>query len=110
MLGSQHSRERAFEFEQPSFHVKAAAVTTERAVGGNHAMAGDDDRDWVAIVGHADGAECIRFAYGPGNVGVSARLSIGNRQQRAPAGKLEIGAAKIERESKLAALAGEIFF
>jgi hypothetical protein len=46
-------------------------------------MAGDDDRNWVAIVRHAHGAKRIRLADGAGDVGISARLSVGNRQQRA---------------------------
>jgi hypothetical protein len=73
-------------------------------------MAGHDNCHRVAIVGHADGTKCVWLADCAGDVGVGARLAIGNRQQCAPAGKLEIGAAKIEREGELAAVAGEIFF
>jgi len=73
-------------------------------------MAGDDNRDRVAMVGHADGTKCVRLAYGACDVCVGARLSEGNRQQRAPAGKLEICAAKVEREVEPAPLASEILF
>src|ERR1022692_4080621 len=73
-------------------------------------MARNYDRNRIAIVGHAHGAKRLRFADCSGYVGVGARLSIGNCQQRAPAGLLEICAAKVERENKLSALAGEILF
>lgn len=73
-------------------------------------MAGDYDGDGVAIVGHAYGAECSWLAYGAGYVRVGARLSVGDGQQRLPAGFLEIGAAKVEWKCELAALSGEIFF
>ena len=48
--------------------------------------------------------------YGEGDVGVGARLSVGDGQQRLPAGFLEIGAAQVEWKCELAALSGEIFF
>ena len=73
-------------------------------------MTRDDDRDGVAIVRHANGAKSLRAADGPGNVGIGSSLAIGNRQQRAPAGELEIGAAQIERKTEFAARAREVFF
>src|SRR5580700_1048496 len=73
-------------------------------------MAGDDNRDRVAIVRHAHRTKGVWLAHRAGNVCVAPGLSVRNRQQRAPAGYLEIRAAKIERKGKLAAFAGEVFF
>lgn len=72
-------------------------------------MAGDDDRDRVTIVRHPDGAEGVRLADRACDIGVGTSLAVGNRQERTPAGKLEIRASKIERESELAAQAGKVF-
>ena len=52
--------------------------------------------------------KALGLADGAGDVGVGASFAIGNRQQCAPAGQLEIGATEIERERKLAALAGKV--
>ena len=73
-------------------------------------MAGHHDCDRVAIVGHAHGAKRVWLADGAGDVRIGASLAVRNCQQGAPAGQLEIRAAKIERESELAPFAGEIFF
>ena len=72
-------------------------------------MAGNDYRDRVAIVGHAYGAKGVGLVDGAGNVGIGTSFAIGNREQRLPAGELEVGAAEIERESELATLAGKVF-
>jgi len=85
-LRRQHPAQRSFEFEQLTLHVEAAAVAAECAVRGDHAMAGDDNRDWIAIIGHAHGAKRIALSDCPGNVGIGTRLAVWNRQQRVPAG------------------------
>src|SRR5882762_5034898 len=73
-------------------------------------MAGDDNRNRVAVVCHTNGAKSIRFADGPGDVRISASLAVRDCQQRTPARELEIGSAKIEWEAELAASAREILF
>ena len=45
-----------FVIEQPAFAFDAAAVAVECAVGGDHAMAWDDDRDPVFAIGEPDGS------------------------------------------------------
>ena len=41
-------RVRALKPKQPLFAIKPAGISVERAVGGNHAMAGHDDRNGIA--------------------------------------------------------------
>src|SRR5690349_17841856 len=49
----------ALQVEQGSLAVEATAVAGEGAVGADHAVAGDDDRDRVAAVGGADDAGAL---------------------------------------------------
>src|ERR1022692_3263479 len=93
-LSRQHSPQCAFQFQELSFHVEAATVAAERAVGGNYTVAGDDNRDWIPIVGHAHGAKRIAFPHHAGDVSVTASLSIRNGEQRMPAGQLEVRASE----------------
>ena len=44
------------ELEQQPLAAQTAAIAGHRAVGADHAMAGDDDGDGVPMVGAADGA------------------------------------------------------
>ena len=73
-------------------------------------MTWDYDCYRVAVIGHAYGAECSWLADGAGYVSIGARLSVGDGQQRLPAGFLEICAAKVEWKCELAALSGEVSF
>src|ERR1700688_3141178 len=100
-LRCENSCQSAFQFQQLALHLEPAAVTAETTIGRNHAMARHDDGDRVAIVGHAHRTKRVRLAYCAGNLSVAARFSIGDREQSAPAGKLEIGAAQIEWEGEL---------
>ncbi len=97
------------EIEQFAFEIEAAAVSTERATGGDHPVAGNDDRDGVAVIRHADGAIGVRVADDLSNVAIAARFAVRNFQQRPPAGELEICSAKIEGVRELAPLAREVF-
>ena len=54
------------------------------------------------------GAKRVRMSYSLGNVAIAARPTVGNLQQRVPARELELAAAEIEREGKLAAFPREI--
>src|SRR5581483_3106911 len=107
--GSQHGGNRALQFEQTPLPVEAAAVATKGAVGSNHPVAGHDDRDRIAMVGHAHGAEGMRPGDGAGNICVGAGRTVGNSEQGAPASELKRRAAKVEGEGEFTALAGKIF-
>src|SRR5207302_934622 len=96
----QNSAERAFQLQQLSLYVETSAITAQRSVGGDHAMARDHDRYWIAIVRHAHCAKPLWLANGACNVGIGPSLAIRNRQQSPPTGQLKIRAPEIEREHK----------
>ena len=45
-----------FVIEEPSLSIDAPAVAVEGAIGGDHTMAWDDDRDTVLTIGEPDGS------------------------------------------------------
>src|SRR3954447_19517216 len=93
-------------FEQCALGVEPAGVARQRAVGADHAVAGDDDRDLVAAVGPADGAgDAAELAR---DVAVGARLAVGDPAQRVPDLELERRAVLGERQREVRALAGEV--
>src|SRR5580704_16097033 len=51
--------------EQPLFLVEAPRITGELAVGADHPVAGDEDRDRIAAVGVTHGPRCARPADAP---------------------------------------------
>src|SRR2546422_3689431 len=73
-------------------------------------MAGDDDGDWVAIVGHADSTEGLGFTHRTRYIGIGASLTIRDGEQSAPAGELEVRAPEIERKGEVTARAVEVLF
>ena len=95
--------------EQLALDVKTAAVAAQRSAGCDHAVAGDDDGDWIPVVRHTDGAVGVGMANGLGDVTVAASLAVWNFEQCMPAGQLELGSTKIEWERELAALSRKIF-
>src|SRR6202035_3150002 len=107
-LCRQDSRERALEFQEFALDVEAAAVAAQGAVRGNHAMAGDDNRQRAPIVRHAHGANTLRAAYRTRNLTVAASLSVGNRQQRSPTRDLKICSSQINLEVELSPFPGKI--
>ena len=99
---------RPLQVEPLALDVEAAAIAAQRSAGCDHAVAGDDDGDWIPIVGHADGAEGLRVSDGAGNIGIGAGLAVGDREQRLPAGEWKRSSAKIERHRKFVPLTGEV--
>jgi hypothetical protein len=99
---------RLLKVEQLTLDVETASVTAERAARCDHPVARYDDGDWIPVVRHADGTVGMRVANGFRNVAVAPGLAVGNFEQRAPACKLEVGSAEIERKRKLATLAREV--
>ena len=85
--------------EQRALGVEAAGVARERAVGADHAVAGDDDRDLVAAVGAADRAgDAADLAR---ELAVGARLAVRDLAQLGPDVELERRAVLGEREVEL---------
>src|SRR3954454_9836926 len=93
-------------FEQGPLGVQPAGVARQRAVGADHAVAGDDDRDLVAAVGPPDGPG--RAAELGRELPVGPRDAVGDRPQLGPHRELERGAALRERELERGALAREV--
>ena len=56
------SQSLGFMLQQPDLAVKPPAIAAQAAVGGNHAMARHDDRDWIAAVRSADRPARTRLA------------------------------------------------
>jgi len=95
--------------EQPSLGVCPGREAGERAVGPDHAMAGDDDRNRIAPVGRADRAGLAGVAEAPGLLAVADRLSVRDLPEHPPHSLLERRAAWIEGEIERRSHAGEIF-
>src|SRR4051794_8933349 len=103
---SMHRTYPLLVVEQCPLGSEAAGVPRERAVGADHAVAGDDDRDPVAAVGAADrsrdAAELAR------ELAVGGRLAVRDRAQAGPDRELERRAVLGQREVEFRALAGEV--
>src|SRR5579859_3584979 len=74
---------RGLEGEQGTLAIQAAAITRQRSIGADHAVAGDDDRHRRAPNGSSDrtrlsGAQLSRER------AVRRRLAIGDLEQRRP--------------------------
>ena len=92
-----------------SLNLQPAGIAGERAVRTDDAVAGDDDRDRVAVVGHADGTAGARIADGGGELAIGARLAIGDGAQRRPDPLLKCGAARGERQVECPPRARKVF-
>src|SRR6266849_7217240 len=72
-------------------------------------MTRNNDRDGIAVVRHAYGTKRVRMPDGLGNVAITASLTVRDVEQGAPALQLKIGAAQVEWEREVLAIAVEIF-
>ena len=91
MLGAarRSAAEHPFQGEQRDLVVQATAVTGERPVGTDDAMAGDDDRDGVGSDGGAHGSAGSPAPDRRSHVPVRARRTEGNPHERSPNVQLE---------------------
>ena len=97
------------ELEQRALRREAAGVAGQRAVGADHPVAGDDDRQRVAAGRGADGAGPVGAPQRPGDRPVALRLAVGDRGDLLPDRPLEAAAAaRRQRQLELAPLAGEV--
>ena len=80
------------------------------AIGPEHAMAGCDDRDWIAAVGCADRTRGVGPANLSRDLAVAAGFTERDRQQRLPDALLEVGALEIQRHREFLQFATEIGF
>ena len=72
-------------------------------------MAGGDDRNRIAIIGHTDGTERFRTTDSNSQLFVGLRLAVGNAAEGGPNAQLEGGAVLVEGEGEVATLTGEVF-
>ena len=72
-------------------------------------MTGNDDRNRIAIVRHADRAECVRMRNRLSDGPVAASFAVRDVEEGAPAFQLKISAAQIQRKREIFAMAGEVF-
>src|SRR5689334_14497718 len=94
--------------EQRALERQSAAIAREAAVGADHAMTRNDQRDRVRAVRRTHAARGRRLADRARDLAVAARLAVRNREQRLPHGLLELRAVRRELEVELGALAGAI--
>src|SRR3546814_17020174 len=76
---------------------QSAAEAGQRAVGADHTMAGNDDRDRVASVRRAHRAHRLRLADAARDVAVAPGLPVGNLRQRRPDLALARRADRLQR-------------
>src|SRR5262245_37935216 len=86
----------------------AAAVAGEAAVGTDHTMTRDNDRDAVVAVGSPHGARRRRAADAERDRLIGRGRAVGNREQGAPDARLERRSVEHERNGELLTRAGEI--
>ncbi len=94
----------AFQPEQLVFHVESAAVAAQSIAGSDDAVAGDNDRDRIIVVGLAYGPKSSWTAYLARDIGIGTRFAIGDGEQGIPAFFLEFGADKLQLAGELAQL------
>jgi len=61
-LRGEHAAESAFQLEQFAFYVEAATVAAQGSIRRDHTVTWDDDRDWITVIGHANGPKSLRTA------------------------------------------------
>src|SRR5690606_6273877 len=101
--------DRAFQLQQEMLGRQAAAEAGEGAVGADHAVAGQDDRQRVAAVGGADRAHRCGAADAQRKLRIADGAAIGDIPQRQPYLALERRALRRQRQLEAAALAIEVF-
>ena len=99
---------RRLVLQQPLFTRQAAAEADQATVGADDPVAGHDDGDRVAVVGHADGPRRVGLADAAGQLAVADRLAVGDLRQRVPHPPLELAAGRRQRQREGLALAGEV--
>src|SRR5579862_6873730 len=100
----------AFEAEEKSLRVEAAAKSHERPVAADHAMARNDDRKRIPAVRRADRANRVGLADRARQLSVTDRPAVRNLRQLAPHRLLERRARRRERQIEGSAFRREILF
>ncbi len=90
--------------------MQAAAEPDQAAVAADHAVAGDENRQRIAVVGTADGPAGAGIAGHFGQLFVTPGLSVGNLLQAFPYFQLKIGSVRLQRQFEKTPFSGKILF
>src|SRR3954464_5642465 len=97
------------DLEEGLLALDAAGVAGEGAVGADHPVAGDDDRDGVAAVGQADRAGGgVGLAEPLRDRAVRRGVAVADLEQLSPDGLLEVAPRRVEGEVELLEVALEV--
>lgn len=72
-------------------------------------MAGNDDGEWIVVVGHPNSPGCSRTSDGVGDIAIRAGFSVRYPLQLTPDGFLKIGSLDIERKIEVGPLSLKVF-
>lgn len=95
-------------FEQRFFDVESAAVSGQRFVTADDAMARNDERDGILPVGGTHSAGGFRVPDPCGEFAIADGFAVGNAQQFIPDKALESSAFRCERQVERLALSGKV--
>ena len=94
--------------EQIFFAGQSAAIPAHLPVGANHAMAGNDDGNWIVVIGAANGAAGLWLSNGDGNVLIAGRAAVRNGAQGLPDRQLKGGPEQLQGEGEPTQMAGKV--
>lgn len=97
-----------FELQQPRLDIQPAGKAGQAAIGRDHTMAGNDDRDRVLATGCTHRPARLRRADSLGYFQIALGLAEGNFAQALPDIFLKLGALRCQWQLKSNALAGEV--
>jgi len=83
LLPERLSQPVRFQVQQLALDRQAATKADQLAVFADNPVAGDDDRQWIAVIGHAHGAGCPGAVDGFSDVAVAGGLAVRNAFQGA---------------------------
>ncbi len=98
-----------FVLKKPLFAPELSPITDKLTASAYDPMAGNNNRDWVGLVGGADSSAGLFPANPTGDFLVRNSLAIGNFKQLLPDQNLKICSLVNQREGKSLPLSGEIF-
>src|SRR5512133_2030567 len=102
-------QDRAFESEQPLLALEAAGVAREFSVCTDDTVAGENDRQWVAVHHHPDGASGTRPRGARCKLAVGDDLAVRDTGELAHDATVEVGEqGKVERQVELVPLPLEV--
>src|SRR5438094_3219837 len=106
--GLEQRHQRPLVLEQPAFAVQAAAEAGQLPPRPDHAVTGNDDRNWVFAVGGAHSAGGAGVAEPAGQLAIARGGAVGDGAEQIPHHTLERRAGRVERQIERRPGAGEV--